>query len=127
MRARVPDSSPRTLVIISTRATEEMLARASPRKPREDRLDRSSASLILLVACRTKALAIWSLSIPQPLSVTRIILIPPSLISTVIAVEPASMEFSTSSLTTLRGRSMTSPAAIRLMVSSVRSLISIPA
>ena len=72
-----------------------------------------------------KAFVIWSRSIPQPLSVTRIMVIPPSRISTVMAVEPASMEFSTSSLTTLSGRSMTSPAAIRLMVSSGRSLISI--
>src|SRR5438270_11525306 len=49
---------------------------------------------------------------PVPSSVTRTRLRPPAWISTVIRVAPASREFSTSSLTTLAGRSTTSPAAI---------------
>ena len=122
---RVPHSPPGTRVVMVTVETAPMEAKASPLNPRVPMADRSSWVLILLVAWRIKARAIWSLSIPHPLSVTRIMLIPPSRISMVMAVEPASMEFSTSSLTTLRGLSMTSPAEIRLMVSSVRSLISI--
>jgi hypothetical protein len=53
-----------------------------------------------------------SRAIPQPLSVTRIKVTPPFFISTVIRVEPASIEFSTNSLITDDGRSTTSPAAI---------------
>jgi hypothetical protein len=52
-----------------------------------------------------------------PLSVMRISVVPPSLISTVIAVAPASIAFSTSSFTTELGRSTTSPAAILSIVS----------
>lgn len=58
----------------------------------------------------------WSLSIPPPLSVIRIIFLPPSVISTVTAVAPASIAFSTSSFTMEDGRSTTSPAAILSMV-----------
>ena len=50
---------------------------------------------------------------PQPSSVTRIEASPPCRISTPMTRAPASSEFSTSSLTTDAGRSMTSPAAIR--------------
>ena len=52
-------------------------------------------------------------AMPQPSSVTRIRAMPPERISTVTAAAPASMAFSMSSLTTLAGRSTTSPAAIR--------------
>ena len=79
-------------------------------------MKRSSTDLILLVAWRRKARAIWSLGIPQPLSVTRTMEQPPSLISMVTAVAWASMAFSRSSFTTEAGRSITSPAAILLMV-----------
>jgi hypothetical protein len=49
---------------------------------------------------------------PLPLSVRRISVLPPSRISTLTSVAPASMELSISSLTTDAGRSTTSPAAI---------------
>ena len=44
---------------------------------------------------------------------------PPPAVTTSMAVAPASSAFSTSSLTTLAGRSITSPAAMRLMVSGL--------
>ena len=50
---------------------------------------------------------------PQPLSEMRMKVMPPFWISMVTRVAPASMAFSTSSLTTEAGRSTTSPAAIR--------------
>ena len=109
---RVPVSSLAVLVISSTWATAAMLESASPRKPSEEICVRSSTEVILLVAWRRNASATWSLGIPDPLSVIRIKEIPPSLISTVIAVAPASIAFSTSSFTTEEGRSTTSPAAI---------------
>src|SRR5271165_6680398 len=60
---------------------------------------------------------------PKPSSVTRIRLRPPAPISMVIFFASASSEFSTSSFTTLAGRSTTSPAAIWLATCSERSLI----
>ena len=96
--------------------TAEILDKASPRKPREEIWSKSSTFWILLVACLKKARGTCSLGIPSPLSVTRIREIPPSLISTVTAVAPASMAFSTNSLTTEAGRSTTSPAAILSIV-----------
>ena len=113
---RVPVRFSFLLVMISTRDTAAILDRASPRKPRLAIWFKSSASSILLVACRRNAVGSCSRSMPQPLSVTRMNSIPPSFASTVIAVEPASMAFSTSSFTTLAGRSTTSPAAILSIV-----------
>src|SRR5216683_2011596 len=52
---------------------------------------------------------------PQPSSTTRIKSAPPCSISTSIRLAPASTEFSSSSFTTLAGRSITSPAAILVM------------
>ena len=52
---------------------------------------------------------------PPPSSVTRISRRPPPSVSTSILRAPASSAFSTSSLTTLAGRSITSPAAMRLI------------
>ena len=104
------------MVISSTCPTAAILESASPRKPREDTVNRSSTDWILLVEWRKKASGISSFSIPQPLSVTRINEIPPSRISTVTAVAFASMAFSKSSFTTDAGRSITSPAAILLIV-----------
>ena len=49
-------------------ATLAMEASASPRKPRVWMWPRSSALAILLVAWRTKALSIYSASMPLPLS-----------------------------------------------------------
>src|SRR5437764_11424343 len=51
---------------------------------------------------------------PPPSSLTWIRLLPPSCNSTSMRVAPASMLFSTSSLTAAAGRSITSPAAMRL-------------
>ena len=100
----------------STWDTAAMLESASPRKPREEMVIRSSTDLILLVECLKNASGSSSFAIPQPLSVTRMKAMPPSLISTVTAVALASMAFSRSSFTTEAGRSMTSPAAILFMV-----------
>ena len=60
----------------------------------------------------------WSRSIPWPSSVTRMSDRPPAAVTMSISRAPASMAFSTSSLTTLAGRSITSPAAMRLTVSA---------
>ena len=78
---------------------------------------------ILLVAWRKKARGTCSFSIPDPLSVIRIKEIPPSPTSTVTALAPASMAFSTSSFTTDAGRSTTSPAAILSIVFWSRTVI----
>ena len=85
---------------------------ASPRKPIEVMWYRSSSSMILLVACGVRASARSSGPMPRPLSLTRMSLRPPSSTTTSITVAPASRAFSSSSLTTLAGRSITSPAAI---------------
>ena len=115
--ALVPVRESLVFVIISTSETAAIEESASPRKPRVTRLDRSASLAILEVACLRKAFVIWSASMPQPLSVTRTRSMPPFLISIVMAVAPASIAFSVSSLTTLTGRSTTSPAAILLIVS----------
>ena len=112
-------------VISSTCDTAAILASASPLKPRDETAIRSSIDLILLVACLLNAISISFLLIPLPLSVTLINEIPPSFISTVIAVAPASIAFSTSSLTTEEGLSTTSPAAILLIVFWSKSVIDI--
>ena len=112
-RRKAPLPLPFCRVKISTRLTAEMAARASPRKPRVPIFPRSPAERSLLVAWRRKAVGSSPGAMPQPLSVTRIRPMPPRRISTTTAEDPASMAFSTSSLTTLAGRSTTSPAAIR--------------
>ena len=92
--------------------TAAMLGSASPRNPRVDIASRSGTSVSLLVANRSKASAASSEAIPDPLSATLISSSPPATMAILISVLPASSEFSTSSLTTEAGRSMTSPAAI---------------
>ncbi len=95
----------------------EMLAidaKASPRKPIVLMLNRSSSPESLLVACGLNARAASARPIPQPSSATWINLLPPSSIDTSTREAPESRAFSTSSLTTLAGRSITSPAAILL-------------
>jgi hypothetical protein len=57
---------------------------------------------------------------PQPSSVTSISESPPSPRRTEICEAPASIAFSTSSLSALAGRSTTSPAAMRLISVSGR-------
>ncbi len=98
----------------SSRETELIEASASPRKPRLATPSRSSRLSILLVACRDSASGRSSSVMPQPLSRTRISRAPPPSSSSSMRVLPASMAFSTSSLTTEAGRSTTSPAAIWL-------------
>ena len=85
--------------------------------------DKSSAERILLVEWRRKAAGMSSISMPQPLSVTRIKEMPPSRISTVMEVAPASMAFSRSSFTMEAGRSITSPAAILSIVTWSKTCI----
>ena len=109
--------------IHSTIETAAILASASPRKPRLVRCSKSVILCILLVACLKNAFSISPAAIPQPLSVIRIISRPPFFISTVIAVDFASIAFSTSSLITAIGFSTTSPAAILLIVISSNTLI----
>ena len=107
---------PAVLVISSMRLTEEIAARASPRKPMVAMAARSSAVRSLEVAWRRKAVRASSRDIPQPLSVTRRKVMPPSRISSVTLEAPASTAFSSSSLATEAGRSTTSPAAMRLAI-----------
>ncbi len=96
----------------STFATPPMAASASPRKPIVTTRNRSSAVSSLLVAWLAKASGRSAAAIPQPSSATRINSVPPCSSSTSMRVLPASTAFSSSSLTTLAGRSITSPAAI---------------
>ena len=93
--------------------TAEMECRASPRKPMVCRWYRSSSVVILLVAYWVTASGRSSFMMPPPSSLTRISSIPPPLMDSVISFAPASTALSISSLTTLCGRSMTSPAAMR--------------
>ncbi len=66
----------------------------------------------MLVACRRNASSTSPAAIPEPLSATAIRSAPPPSTSIWTAVAPASSAFSSSSLTTDAGRSITSPAAI---------------
>ena len=112
-RCRLTPSASAVFVSRSMRLTDEIAARASPRKPSVPMAARSSLVRILLVAWRRNAVGASSGAMPQPLSVTRRNVIPPFWTSTVICVAPASTAFSTSSFTADAGRSTTSPAAIR--------------
>ena len=111
-----PVTSSAVFVIISTCATDAILARASPLKPSDEILNRSSTVTSLLVACLRNASFTSSFFIPEPLSVTLRNESPLPFTSTVIAVAPESMEFSTSSFMTELGFSITSPAAILFIV-----------
>ena len=104
-------------------ATEAMLGKASPRKPRLATFSSSCSVEILLVAWRDSASASWSLGMPMPSSRTRISLVPPDRISSSMRDAPASRLFSTSSLTADAGRSTISPAAIWSMRSEGRMRI----
>ena len=106
------------LLAMVKRDTIPILAKASPRKPR-DAMDARSFLLVNFdVACRSRANGKSSATMPEPLSSTTNASKPP--FSTVMAmlVEPASRLFSINSLTTWAGRSTTSPAAIWPMVAS---------
>ena len=120
-----PERDSGHLVINSTWDTALILDSASPLNPSDDMPRRSAAVFILLVECRKNATLTSSLWIPHPLSVTLISVMPPSFISTVMALAPASMAFSTNSFTTDEGLSTTSPAAILFIVLLSRMLIDI--
>ena len=109
---RVPDVSAGGRVTIVTWATAPMLGSASPLNPSVAIAPRSDGSASLLVANRSKASSASPREMPTPLSTTLIRSTPPPRTSTEISVAPASSEFSTNSLTTDAGRSVTSPAAI---------------
>src|SRR5579862_378439 len=104
-------------VAIDNRATEPIDGKASPRKP-SVRIDTRSSSASFDVAWRSTASARSARLMPSPSSVTRMRRRPPPSVSTSIRRAPASSAFSTSSLTTLAGRSTTSPAAMRLTMAS---------
>src|SRR5262245_44842759 len=100
-----------------SRATAPIEGSASPRNP-SVRMSSRSSSGSLEVAWRSTASARSSRLMPLPSSVTQIARRPPPSVSTSMWVAPASSAFSTSSLTTLAGRSTTSPAAMRLTMPS---------
>ena len=111
-RRRDPCSPSRGRDRISSRATEAMEGRASPRNPRVAILVRSPSG-IFEVAWRSTQRARSAASMPAPSSMTRISFCPPPSMVTSTRDAPASRAFSTSSLTAALGRSTTSPAAMR--------------
>ena len=107
------ESSPLQEVICMV-LTAAIDAKASPLNPREEILSRSFAEHIFEVACGSMQRVRSSLLIPAPSSDILMEVMPPFSMEISIFLAPASIQFSTSSLTTLAGRSTTSPAAIRL-------------
>ena len=99
-------------VVTTSRDTLAIDGSASPRNPIVAIPQRSSTPRIFEVACAVSASRASAGLIPQPSSVTRTRLRPPAAVSIAIVRAPASSALSTSSLTTLAGRSITSPAAI---------------
>ena len=115
---KTPVSSSGLFVFNSTWATAAMLASASPLNPIVLIRNRSSILVILLVACRSKAILASVSLIPLPLSITCTRALPASLTINLISVAPASTAFSNNSFTALAGRCITSPAAIWLAMLS---------
>src|SRR6185437_3225730 len=105
------------LVVMPSLATDPIDGKASPRKPSVRMRSRSSSSS-LEVAWRSTASARSVRVMPPPSSVMPIRRLPPPSVKMSIRLAPASIAFSTSSLTTLAGRSTTSPAAMRLTICS---------
>ena len=112
-------SDPLARLVRESLATAPIAGSASPRKPRLSIASRSSSGSFD-VAWRSTARVRSSALMPWPSSDTTISVWPPSRITASMRVAPASMAFSTSSLTTEAGRSTTSPAAMRLMTVSGR-------
>ena len=115
-----------TLSLVVFNTTSDITAidgRASPLKPRVFILNKSSSFSNLDVACLWKAKIASSLSIPIPLSITFISFNPDSFKYIFISSLPASMLFSTSSLTIETHFSTTSPALILLASISFITLI----
>src|SRR6476646_7119599 len=100
-----------------SRAAAPMDGNASPRNP-SVRIDSRSSLSSFDVAWRSTLSSRSARVMPSPSSLTRISRRPPPSVRTSIRRAPASSAFSTSSLTTLAGRSTTSPAAIRLTTAS---------
>ena len=73
-----PTSSAATRESMVQRLTDAMLARASPRKPKEDTCRMSAAETILLVAWRSKARGSSRNGTPWPSSSMTISVRPPS-------------------------------------------------
>ena len=120
----MPDVSSLCRVAIVSLDIAAMDESASPRNPIVEIAKRSSAVLILLVACFKNAMVTLLLLIPQPLSETLIAIDKHPVVSTRTSVAPASIALSMSSLITDAGRSITSPAAILFIVASSRMYIS---
>ena len=99
-------------VMIVNLETDAMDGIASPLNPSVSMFSISSTSRILDVACRSSERRALSRFIPHPLSLTDTSLRPPAVTEMSMRSAPASMEFSTSSLSADAGRSTTSPAAI---------------
>ena len=118
-----PLAAPCGRLTISVLETAAIDASASPLKPKVEMLSRSDAVASFDVAWGKNAFFKLSASMPQPLSVTTILRMPPSSIATVMRSAPESIAFSNSSLTTDAGRSITSPAEIRLYTLLSRILI----
>ena len=76
---------------------------ASPLNPLVCNLNKSSATLILEVACRSNDSLASIVLMPFPLSITCIKVFPASLIISCIDEDEASIEFSNNSLTTEAG------------------------
>jgi hypothetical protein len=116
-RIRLACAAVRGREVIASRAAAPIEGSASPRKPSVVMRTRSS-SASFEVAWRCTASASSSAAIPAPSSAIAIAAIPPSSSETAIRRAPASSAFSISSFTAAAGRSITSPAAMRLAIGS---------
>ncbi|KAF5056024.1 hypothetical protein DSECCO2_371560 [anaerobic digester metagenome] len=125
---RAARRSPSRREMIERRDTAAIEARASPRKPIVATAPRSSTSRSLLVVCGRIASWRSSADMPHPSSVTRTEAIAPARASIAMKTrpEPASSAFSASSFTTEADRSITSPAAIFVIVAGSRCRIALP-
>lgn len=112
-----PAAAPRSFDVISRCAIEPTEASASPRNPRL-RISNRSSSDSFEVAWRSTDNSRSGGLMPLPSSATRMSDSPPPATTISMSRASASMAFSTSSFTTLAGRSITSPAAMRLTVSA---------
>jgi hypothetical protein len=101
-----PQPSSLVLLTTSTWLQKLILAKASPLNPYVTRLWRSSNFLSLEVAYLVHSSGRSARLIPWPLSVIWMSLRPPSFRVSLMEVEPASSEFSMSSLIALDGRCM---------------------
>jgi len=117
-------SAPGGREVIRIRLTAPIDGNASPRKPSEAMRSKSSSGNFE-VQWRSTAKTSSCAVMPPPLSATAISPWPPSLNVTSIREASASIAFSTNSLTPAAGRSMTSPAAMRLTRTGGRRRIAI--